>query len=203
MHLLLSRDLANLNLGGAGTFFVNCLRICRCETELPEIYYAKGNCSINQAALVRMVREGHMIADHSYNHMSHNSPGIPYHAYKNPLEDMAWFGEKNSKPVADMLRESGIKHQTFILKYFLNYLLWQNFLDNNPLNCTVDRPKGHHYFIQFFNKGFPLIFYVSLLTLIYIAVCQPPVVRSEHVRMWDTFWKYSIFGIQIWTLQHK
>ena len=107
MYLSLSRDLANLNLGGAGTFFVNCLRICRCETELPEIYYAKGNCSINQAALVRMVREGHLLGDHSSDHMAHNHVGKGYHYWSGP-RDLKYFGENNLRPIINFLRENGI-----------------------------------------------------------------------------------------------
>ena len=94
-------------VGAKGSFFINS-------------YQVEDRHNPNRGSVVRMVREGHMLADHSYNHMSHNSPGTHYHAYKNPLEDMAWFGEKNSKPVADILRESGIeiKHPTFILELF-------------------------------------------------------------------------------------
>ena len=29
--------------GGKRTFFINCLRICTCETNLPAEYYEKGN----------------------------------------------------------------------------------------------------------------------------------------------------------------
>ena len=98
-------------VGVKATFFINS-------------YQVEDRYNPYRRSVVRLVREGHMIADHSYNHMSHNSPGTHYNAYQNPLEDLTWFGEKNSKPVADILRESGIviKHQTFILKYFQNYL---------------------------------------------------------------------------------
>ena len=65
--------------GGVGTFFVNCLRICTCQTELKPIYYSKGNCSANREALVRMVREGHVLGDHSSDHMAHNHVGKGYH----------------------------------------------------------------------------------------------------------------------------
>ena len=99
-------------VGEKGSFFINS-------------YQVEDRYNPYRGSVVRMVREGHMVADHSYNHMSHNSPGTHYHAYKNPLDDKAWFGEKNSKPVADILRESGIeiKHPTFILKCFQNYLV--------------------------------------------------------------------------------
>ena len=61
--------------GGKGTFFINCLRVCVCEFDLPAVYYEKGNCSSNQAALLRMVREGHVLGDHSSDHMAHNHIG--------------------------------------------------------------------------------------------------------------------------------
>ena len=84
-------------VGVKATFFINS-------------YQVEDRYNPYREAVVRMVREGHMVADHSYNHMSHNSPGTSYNAYQNPLEDMAWFGKKNSKPVADLLRKSGIEN---------------------------------------------------------------------------------------------
>ena len=91
-----SRQFGQPRSGGAGTFFVNCLRICTCQTDLLPVYYAKvgaasvrhyyweyapcqGNCSVNQAALVRMVEEGHLLGDHSSDHMAHNHVGKGYH----------------------------------------------------------------------------------------------------------------------------
>ena len=87
---------------------MNCLRICRCQTKLPEIYYAKGNCTNNQAALLRMIREGHTLGDHSSDHMAHNHVGKGYHYWSGP-RDLKYFGENNLRPIINFLRENGIE----------------------------------------------------------------------------------------------
>ena len=97
-----------MTLGGAGTFFVNCLRICVCEFNLPDVYYSKGNCSNNQEVMLRMVREGHVLGDHSSDHMAHNHIGKGYHYWSGP-RDLKYFGKNNSQPIIDWLRKNGIE----------------------------------------------------------------------------------------------
>ena len=97
-------------LGGAGTFFVNCLRICTCERNLLPVYYEKGNCSSNQAALVRMVKEGHLLGDHSSDHMAHNHIGKGYHYWSGP-RDLPYFGDNNSQPILSFLKEEAVEEK--------------------------------------------------------------------------------------------
>ena len=96
--------------GGKGTFFINCLRICTCETDLKPEYYDKGNCSVNQAVLLRMVQEGHTLGDHSSDHMAHNHVGHGFH-YVNAKRDMPYFGDANIVPITTFLRERGIEEE--------------------------------------------------------------------------------------------
>jgi len=61
----------------------------------------------------RIVQEGHMIGDHSYNHMKNNTPdGSPNNVYKTPEEDILYFGLKNVEPVARELKAAGLDNQT-------------------------------------------------------------------------------------------
>ena len=96
--------------GGAGTFFMNCLRLCTCEIGLPPEYYEKGNCTANQAALVRMVKEGHVLGDHSSDHMAHNHVGGGYHYVSGP-KDLPYFGAANTVPTAAFLRQQGVAEE--------------------------------------------------------------------------------------------
>ena len=96
--------------GGAGTFFMNCLRLCTCEIGLPPEYYEKGNCTANQAALVRLVKEGHVLGDHSSDHMAHNHVGGGYHYVSGP-KDLPYFGAANTGPTAAFLRQQGVAEE--------------------------------------------------------------------------------------------
>ena len=79
----------------------------------------------NKESLVRMVSEGHVIGDHSYDHMSHNtindSPryflSIPStksksnnfrNAYVGLDDDITWFGQKSIDPATLALKEAGM-----------------------------------------------------------------------------------------------
>ena len=86
------------------------MRICTCEKNLPPVYYSKGNCSANQAALVRMVKEGHVLGDHSSDHMAHNHIGKGYHYWSGP-RDLPYFGHNNSDPIISFLREKGLQEE--------------------------------------------------------------------------------------------
>ena len=96
--------------GGKGTFFVNCYRICTCEIDPKPEYYKKGNCSANQAALLRMVREGHTLGDHSSDHMAHNHIGPRLH-YVGEESDLPYFGEANIAPIVAFLRMNNVEEK--------------------------------------------------------------------------------------------
>ena len=88
-------------------FHNSFLRLCVCEFDLAEVYYEKGNCSNNQEVMLRMVREGHVLGDHSSDHMAHNHVGKGYHYWSGP-RDLPYFGQANYGPIIDWLRENGI-----------------------------------------------------------------------------------------------
>ena len=63
------------------TFFVNSKEFVEMDVKNPDQTVENAN------NLVRMVTEGHILADHSYDHMSHNSQG-PKEAYQNFQNDI-------------------------------------------------------------------------------------------------------------------
>ena len=50
-----------------------------------------------------------MLADHSYDHMQHNSDNSPRNAYKDVEEDMKYFGVMNTYPILDILWKADMK----------------------------------------------------------------------------------------------
>ena len=60
-------------------------------------------------SLLRMYQEGHMIADHSYNHMLHNAVTTANHnVYVGVEDDIQYFGRMNIDPTISVLREAGV-----------------------------------------------------------------------------------------------
>ena len=54
------------------------------------------------------VTEGHVIGDHSYDHMAHNTIGdTPRNAYVGLDSDITWFGQKSIDPATLTLKEAG------------------------------------------------------------------------------------------------
>ena len=43
--------------------------------------------------------DGHVLGDHSFNHMAHNSKDSPVNAYANVDRDLKYFGASNINPV--------------------------------------------------------------------------------------------------------
>ena len=67
-----------------------------------------GTVAKNKESLIRMVEEGHVIGDHSYDHMSHNTIGdTPRNAYVGLDSDITWFGQKSIDPATLTLKEAG------------------------------------------------------------------------------------------------
>ena len=59
----------------------------------------------------RYVDEGHLVGDHSYDHMFHNKPpnvGSGLDSYNDVMVDADYFGEKNFAPLRDVLKEQGV-----------------------------------------------------------------------------------------------
>ena len=59
---------------------------------------------------VRMVKEGHVLGDHSSDHMAHNHIGKGYHYWSGP-RDLPYFGLNNSLPFITFLREKGVQEE--------------------------------------------------------------------------------------------
>merc|ERR1712112_348677 len=74
---------------------------------------------ISHKMILRTVQEGHTLADHSYDHLKHNNYDNQQN-YKNLYTDLGYFGEKNSKPLLDILRKSSASHATDYVKYTMN-----------------------------------------------------------------------------------
>ena len=86
--------------GVRATFFINSDNL---HDDNPEVV-AK-----NKESLIRMVTEGHVIGDHSYDHMAHNTIGdTPRNAYVGLDSDITWFGQKSIDPATLTLKEAGL-----------------------------------------------------------------------------------------------
>ena len=106
-------------MGVRATFFINSDNL---HTDDP------AEVARNKESLIRMVRsrvssprvratchaatlqvtEGHVIGDHSYDHMAHNTIGdTPRNAYVGLDSDITWFGQKSIDPATLTLKEAG------------------------------------------------------------------------------------------------
>ncbi|XP_059094092.1 chitin disaccharide deacetylase-like [Tigriopus californicus] len=93
------------NAGVSITFFVNGNTV---DTGI----WGPGNSGKNRGYMQRIVKEGHTIADHSFDHMRHNSAesyATPHNAYQSE-SDVEWFGYKNAFSTVDALVSQSISH---------------------------------------------------------------------------------------------
>jgi len=108
----------------------------------------------NKQSLVRMVNEGHVIGDHSYDHMAHNTINdSPRNAYVGLDDDIKWFGQKSIDPATLALKEAGYKENAI---NFVTNTMWNNIrlpFSNNwrvgPIKhdcypCTVPASSGNN-----------------------------------------------------------
>ncbi len=60
--------------------------------------------------LVRQVRAGHVLGDHSYGHMAHNNRNDArrFPSYADPWADAEYFGERNFQPVGEVMGRAGL-----------------------------------------------------------------------------------------------
>lgn len=82
------------------TFFINSVNLHNTNTE---------QAKLSSRGTLRTLLEGHVLGDHSYDHMRHNSIGSPVHAYKDLEQDLNYFGPLSIKPVLDLLRLNGFE----------------------------------------------------------------------------------------------
>ena len=69
----------------------------------------------NQRSLLKIVDGGHALADHSFDHMSHNSKDSPQNAYTNVEQDMVKCFRGINKPRGQLREEGGGSHMTILL----------------------------------------------------------------------------------------
>ena len=132
-------------VGVRATFFINTDNL---HSENPEIL------SKNKASLIRMVEEGHLIGDHSYDHMAHNTIGdTPRNAYVGLDSDITWFGQKSIDPATLTLKEAGFQEDAinFVTNTMWNYirLPFSNNWRVGPVShdcypCTVPASSGKY-----------------------------------------------------------
>lgn len=83
------------------TFFVNGFRMT--DRDKAE------NLEHAAEALRRMVEEGHVVGNHSFDHMRHNAPPgepeSPVDSYKNPVVDAGYFIPRNSEVINGVLSD--------------------------------------------------------------------------------------------------
>merc|ERR1712112_701422 len=107
------------------------------------------NQDVSHKMILRIVQEGHTLADHSYDHLKHNNYDNQQN-YKNLYTDLDYFGEKNSKPVLDILRKSSASHAADYVKYTMNTFVrlpytnaWRvNNIKADCPSCTVPASSG-------------------------------------------------------------
>lgn len=80
--------------GIRATFFINSANLYDPKRE---------NAERNARSLLRLVDDGHVLGDHSFNHMAHNGIDNPVNAYMNVDRDLKYFGASNINPVLDLL----------------------------------------------------------------------------------------------------
>ena len=95
------------------TFFINSDQLVTPDPKRPN------QQAVNANQLIRILEEGHILADHSYDHMKHNSNG-PQNAYTDIPNDIQYFGPMNSHPALTLLRQSGFDEESL---HFANYTL--------------------------------------------------------------------------------
>jgi len=132
-------------VGARATFFINSDNL---HDDNPEIV-AK-----NKESLIRMVAEGHIIGDHSYDHMAHNTIGdTPRNAYVGLDSDITWFGQKSIDPATLTLKEAGYKEDAinFVTNTMWNYirLPFSNNWRVGPIThdcypCTLPASSGNN-----------------------------------------------------------
>ena len=96
--------------GIKATFFINSNNL--------EINPKKpGQAEKNAEILLQMIHDGHTLADHSYNHMKHNSQHgqhDPKNGYQDLTRDLGYFGQANLDPVLELMRNSGMRDENMM-----------------------------------------------------------------------------------------
>lgn len=134
---------------------------CWCSvkrTDVFEQFKYRYDAAENANQLLQIVQDGHMLADHSYDHMGHNSDG-PRNAYMDVNNDLAYFGDANSNPVLDLLIRAGATDEvldyvnytmsTYVRMPYSNNWRVATAANDRPIvancpGCTVPHASGHN-----------------------------------------------------------
>jgi chitin disaccharide deacetylase len=86
------------------------------------------------------------LADHSYDHMSHNSDG-PKNAYANVENDLRYFGRGNSDPVLHILNSVGYEQNVLdYVNYTMSYFVRLPYSNNWRVSKREGRSIRHDCF---------------------------------------------------------
>ena len=101
--------------------------------------------AINANNLVRIVNEGHVLADHSYDHMFHNDQGGgPNNVYLDVDNDLQYFGRGNAEPVLNILSKAGVDQKmTDYVNYTMNTFVRMPYSNNWRVRTQEGRRIKH------------------------------------------------------------
>ena len=130
--------------GVRATFFINAKNLNESwEASEEEILGSRKN------SFLRMYQEGHMIADHSYNHMLHNAvTKANLNVYVGVKDDSQYFSKMNIDPAIALLREAGMDQHVLdqVTATMTDYirLPWTNNwrMANISLDCYCTTPNA-------------------------------------------------------------
>nr|XP_040581447.1 LOW QUALITY PROTEIN: chitin disaccharide deacetylase-like [Lepeophtheirus salmonis] len=171
-----------------GTFFVNSKNLFD-----PKMQTKKLMDIVN-----RMSKEGHVVGDHSFDHMFHNSLSVS-NAYLSVEKDKTFFGKRNIMPILESTDNDLIEFTNFTMFHYIRLPYTNNWrvpainegqkpIVSDCVSCTTPRNSGE-LGIRLANE-----FYES----------------GRVIMGWDTEWgmnfvtnKYKYGGLQMFTrLKH-
>ena len=92
----------------------------------------------NQRSLLKIVDGGHTLADHSFDHMSHNSKDSPQNAYTNVEQDMVC----DMKTFELMKPNCYFDVTNYVSLCFISAIFWRNEYWTSFGLALVQRTKG-------------------------------------------------------------
>jgi len=106
----------------------------------------------NKNLLLAAIVDNHIIADHSYDHMYHNSFNTPNNAYKSVQDDSKYFGVMNIYPVLDLLWKHDLKDYIARTNYTMSSIVRMPYTNNwrvgeikrDCVRCTVPNTSGQN-----------------------------------------------------------
>lgn len=106
----------------------------------------------NKNLLLAGIVDNHIIADHSYDHMYHNSFNTPNNAYKSVQDDSKYFGVMNIYPVLDLLWKHDLKDYIARTNYTMSSIVRMPYTNNwrvgeikrDCVRCTVPNTSGQN-----------------------------------------------------------